>query len=82
MFMFMFTYTTIMVSKTITIKEDVYRRLKRIKRDGESFSDLLTRLSKNVSPIDKLLEMAGSIDFEDADGLKEDIRQKREAWRG
>lgn len=82
MFMFMFTYITIMVSKTITIKEDVYRRLKRIKRDGESFSDLLTRLSKNVSPIDKLLEMAGSIDFEDADGLKEDIRQKREAWRG
>lgn len=82
MFMFMFTYTTIMVSKTITIKEDVYRRLKRIKRDGESFSDLLTRLSKNVSPFDKLLEMAGSIDFEDADGLKEDIRKKREAWRG
>lgn len=82
MFMFMFTYTTIMVSKTITIKEDVYRRLKRIKRDGESFSDLLTRLSKNVSPIDKLLEMAGSIDFEDADSLKEDIRKKREAWRG
>lgn len=71
-----------MVSKTITIKEDVYRRLKRIKRDGESFSDLLTRLSKNVSPIDKLLEMAGSIDFEDADSLKEDIRKKREAWRG
>lgn len=82
MFMFMFTYITIMVSKTITIKEDVYRRLKRIKRDGESFSDLLTRLSKNVSPIDKLLEMAGSIDFDDADSLKEDIRKKREAWRG
>lgn len=71
-----------MVSKTITIKEDVYRRLKRIKRDDESFSDLLTRLSKNVSPIDKLLEMAGSIDFEDADSLKEEIRKKREAWRG
>jgi predicted CopG family antitoxin len=78
----MFTYIILMASKTITIKEDVYHKLKRIKRDNESFSELLSRLSKNVSPLEKLKEMAGSIDFEDADALKKDIRRKREDWRG
>ena len=80
--MFMFNYIILMASKTITIKEDVYLKLKRIKQDDESFSDLLSRLSKNVSPLDKLKEMAASIDFGDADALKKDIRRKREAWRG
>ena len=30
--------------KTITISDDVYEKLKRMKRPGESFSDLLRRL--------------------------------------
>lgn len=34
-----------MATKTLTIREEVYDRLKSMKRDDESFSDLLERLS-------------------------------------
>ncbi|WP_135829483.1 antitoxin VapB family protein [Halorussus halobius] len=34
-----------MATKTLTIREDVYDRLKSMKREEESFSDLLERLS-------------------------------------
>lgn len=30
--------------KTLTIKDDVYTKLSKLKREGESFSDLLERL--------------------------------------
>ena len=30
--------------KTITIKDEVYHELKRLKREGESFSDVISRL--------------------------------------
>ncbi|MFO8020226.1 MAG: antitoxin VapB family protein [Promethearchaeia archaeon] len=36
-----------MASKNISIKEDVYKKLLKIKRENESFSDLLLRLLKN-----------------------------------
>ncbi len=33
-----------MTSKTICIREEIYKRLSKIKKKGESFSDLLDRL--------------------------------------
>ncbi|HDI42739.1 MAG TPA: antitoxin [Candidatus Bathyarchaeota archaeon] len=30
--------------KTISVRDDIYKRLMKLKKDGESFSDLLERL--------------------------------------
>ena len=32
------------MTKTITVRDEVYERLMRVRREGESFSDLLERL--------------------------------------
>jgi predicted CopG family antitoxin len=70
-----------MVSKTITIKKEVYDLLIGLKREDESFSDLLERLAKMVSPRDLLEEMSGSMDLGNTDDLLNEIRMKREDWR-
>ncbi len=70
-----------MVSKTITIKEDVYNLLIGLKRRNESFSDLLERLAKKISPRDLLEEMSGSLDLGNSEDLLKEIRMKREDWR-
>jgi len=38
-------------SKNITITEDAYDRLQSLKRDDESFSELVVRLTENVDPM-------------------------------
>ncbi len=45
----MFNYMFIMVSKTLTITEEVYHILKELKRKNESFSNLLRRLAMEVN---------------------------------
>ena len=45
----MFNYVFIMVSKTLTITEEVYYILKDLKRKSESFSDLLRRLAIQIN---------------------------------
>jgi len=75
----MFTVTT----KTLTIREEIYDKLCRLKREDETLSDLLDRLTSNVSTIELLKQqMAGTIEFEDADTLKEEIRRKRALGMG
>lgn len=58
-----------MASKNVTITEDAYDRLKALKRDGESFTDLVTRLTERADPMD----FAGS-----CPGLGEHVEETRE----
>lgn len=37
-----------MATKTISLSEDAYERLKALKREGESFSDVVRRLTRTV----------------------------------
>jgi len=65
--------------KTLTIKEDVYKKLVAIKREDESFSDLLDKLSgKNVALLRKV---RGSIDIKEKDEMIRDIYAKRDERR-
>lgn len=63
-----------MASKTITISEDAYLRLKRLKRPGESFTDVVQRLTGR----EDLMRFAGTISEEFAAELEEHIRKNRE----
>ena len=62
--------------KTLTIKEDVYKKLVAIKRKDESFSDLLDKLiGKNMALLKKA---RGSIDIKEKEKMIRDIYTKRD----
>lgn len=46
-----------MGSKTVSLKEETYRRLSREKREGESFSDAIDRLlaEEDTNPLRELI---------------------------
>ena len=72
-----------MADKTITIREEVYQLLVKVKHDHEDFSALLERLvtihgKKMLSLLEKL---HGTIEFDEPSSLIEDIRKRREQWR-
>ena len=63
-----------MSSRTIAISDDVYARLKALKKPDESFSALLDRLSGRPS----LMQLAGALTKEQVSV----VRQTVEAGRG
>jgi predicted CopG family antitoxin len=50
-----------MGSKTISVSDEAYARLKALKKPGESFSDTINRLTSRK----RLSEIAGVLDNED-----------------
>jgi len=66
-----------MATKSITITEEAYERLRQSKREAESFSRVIKRLTSNAAG---LLRFAGSISDEEADRLEERIKKNRERW--
>jgi len=71
-----------MATKTISIKEEVYNKLLAMKRDNESFSDFLNRLAESQKSDNLLKQLQGSIDIEDSQELIDEIKLRREDWRG
>lgn len=67
-----------MTTKTITIREEVYNLLLSLKREGESFSDLLERLARTTDPMALIHAMEGSIEFADTSQIIDEIRSKRQ----
>jgi len=68
-----------MAFKTITIREDTYKRLLAVKRADESFSDLFDRLASGS--IGTLKALRGSVEFEAKDEMLRELREKREEVR-
>lgn len=56
-----------MGTKSIRLDEDVYARIKAHKRDDETFSEAIDRLTSEYS----LVDFAGGYDTEDADKHRE-----------
>ena len=61
--------------KTLTISEEAYNVLKKLKREGESFSDVILRVTRSYS----LLEFVESTEFprDLADSI-EDVYKSRD----
>ena len=66
----MYVYT--MGTKTISLADDAYERLKAEKREGESFSDVVRRLTNSAT----LEEYYGVLDPETADELETAVRER------
>ena len=64
-----------MATKTISLSEDAYERLKGMKREGESFSDVVRRLTRGV----ELREFHGVLSDDTADELESAVAARREA---
>lgn len=69
------------MAKTITIREEVYKNLKRIKKKDESFSELFQRLIKSTSSVDVLEKLRGSVSFRDKKKMLLEIHSKRAETR-
>ena len=67
-----------MGTKTISLADDAYERLKAEKRDGESFSDVVRRLTSGVA----LTEFHGVLSEETADDLTAAIDDRRSRHAG
>lgn len=62
-----------MATKTISLSEDAYERLRAMKREGESFSDVVRRLTAGV----RLTEFHGALSAETADELEARVEAAR-----
>lgn len=63
--------------KTITIRDEVYRKLAAIKREGESFSEFFERLAESSNPIKTLVGLRGCVEFRDKEKILSEIRALR-----
>jgi predicted CopG family antitoxin len=67
--------------KTITIRDEVYRKLTTVKRKGESFSELFDRLADCQDSREILTKLRASVDFENKEELLSEISKKRAEHR-
>ncbi|MBS3079957.1 antitoxin VapB family protein [Candidatus Pacearchaeota archaeon] len=63
------------MSKIITITDELYGKLKAMKKDDESFSKVIVRSINNKSNKNKVLELAGK-----RKDLDIDLRKIRKEW--
>jgi len=61
------------MTKTITIRDEVYYKLLAIKRDGESFSELFERLAEGSNPAETLRRLRGCVEFDDKQRMLSEI---------
>lgn len=62
-----------MPTRTISITEEAYERLKMLKEKNESFTDVVNRITGKRS----LLELAGILSEEEADKMEHHIKEMR-----
>ena len=55
--------------KTITIREEVYKKLLEVKEKKESFSELFERLVEGINPIETLKKLRGCVEFKNKEKL-------------
>jgi predicted CopG family antitoxin len=64
-----------MGTKTVRLDEDVYERVRSQKREDETFSEAIDRLTGGSS----LLDLEGTLNDEEAEDVREAIEESRAA---
>jgi predicted CopG family antitoxin len=67
--------------KTITIREEIYMALAKVKKEDESFSELFDRLLKSANPVDLLAKLRGSVELKEKKKMLSEIYSKRSEVR-
>jgi len=65
------------LTKTITIRDEVYRKLLTVKGKDESFSELFERLMEAVNPIETLAKLRGCVEFRNKEEMLSEISALR-----
>lgn len=65
------------MAKTLTIRDEVYKRLAAIKKRDESFSQLFERLMDGSSSLELLTKLRGRAEFRDKTKMLTEIRATR-----
>lgn len=63
--------------KTITIREEVYKKLLEVKEKKESFSELFERLVENMNPVETLKNLRGCVEFKNKEKILSEIYASR-----
>lgn len=66
------------MSRSVRLSEEAYDRLKALRREDETFSEVVLRLAGEES----FLELAGILSDDQADALEDAIEERRERRRG
>ena len=61
------------MTKTISIRDEVYEKLITIKREDESFSELFERLAEGADPLLTLRWLRGRVEFRDKEEMLSEI---------
>lgn len=65
------------MTKTITIRDEVYRKLLTVKRRDENFSRLFERLTEDIKTPELLKKLRGCVEFRDKEAMLTEIRTLR-----
>ena len=75
--MFKRIYLVAALVKTITIRDEVYKKLLMIKKNNESFSELFDRLAENKDPLETLMKLRATVEFKDKKEMLSEIYSLR-----
>jgi predicted CopG family antitoxin len=67
--------------KTITIRDEVYRKLLSVKRENDSFSELLDKLVEGADSLETLKRLRGTVEFKDKEKMISEIYASRAEHR-
>lgn len=72
----------VMPTRSLTIKEEAYQALKTKKRKGESFTDVILRLTEGTGSARKLLDMMDKMHSPDlADSIETESKKFRKNFK-
>lgn len=65
-----------MATKTVSLRETAYEKLRKLKKEGESFSDVVERISEDQKQ--KLQKFSGN--FPEIGEVEEELKREREEF--
>lgn len=66
-----------MATRTVNLSEEAYKRLKALKQEGESFSEVVNRITGKYA----LMDLVGVLSEEEADEVRRHVRDLRRRMR-